>query len=132
MPLKRGSSKKVVSSNIEELIGSGRPQKQAVAIALKKAGKSKYQHSPDRYAPDAVSSVEPPREEYHRQPENLNTTERPKVAGQSRGNIQQSEGTDNPRSNYKTKSSAVPEPSAGGTSFPGGVQSYNDTKGERD
>lgn len=41
MPLKKGSGKKVVSDNIEELIKSGRPKKQAVAIAMSKAGKSK-------------------------------------------------------------------------------------------
>jgi len=41
MPLKKGSSKKVVSTNIKELMNTGRPQKQAVAIALKTAGKSK-------------------------------------------------------------------------------------------
>jgi len=39
MPLKKG--KKAVSANIRELIHSGYPQKQAVAIALKTAGKSK-------------------------------------------------------------------------------------------
>jgi hypothetical protein len=41
MPLKKGSSKKVVSTNIREMRSTGRPQKQAVAIALKTAGKSK-------------------------------------------------------------------------------------------
>lgn len=40
MPLKHGSSKKVVSENIRELMHSGRPQRQAVAIAMKKSGKS--------------------------------------------------------------------------------------------
>lgn len=40
MPLKSGSSNKVVSSNIKTEIAAGRPQKQAVAIALSKAGKS--------------------------------------------------------------------------------------------
>lgn len=41
MPLKKGSSKKIVSKNIRELRRSGKPQNQAVAIALNKAGKSK-------------------------------------------------------------------------------------------
>lgn len=41
MPLKSGKSKKVISENIKELMSTGRKQEQAVAIALKKAGKSK-------------------------------------------------------------------------------------------
>ncbi len=40
MPLKSGSSNEDVSSNIKTEMGAGKSQKQSVAIALSKAGKS--------------------------------------------------------------------------------------------
>lgn len=41
MPLKKGSSKKAISSNIKTEMAHGKPQKQAIAIAMRTAGKSK-------------------------------------------------------------------------------------------
>lgn len=38
MPLKKGKTKKVISFNIAELVRSGRPQDQAIAIAMRQAG----------------------------------------------------------------------------------------------
>jgi hypothetical protein len=42
MPLKEGSSDETISKNIKTEMEAGKPQKQAIAIALDKAGKSKY------------------------------------------------------------------------------------------
>ena len=41
MPLKKGSSQKVIGANIAELIKSGRSHIQAVAIAMHQAKKQK-------------------------------------------------------------------------------------------
>lgn len=41
MPLKTGKSKKVISANIKTEMKHGKPHRQAIAIALSKAGKSR-------------------------------------------------------------------------------------------
>lgn len=45
MPLKEGTSDEVISDNISKLMDEGYPQKQAIAMALRGAGKSKYNGS---------------------------------------------------------------------------------------
>lgn len=47
MPLVKGSSKAAISSNIRTEMHAGKPQKQAIAIAMSVAGKSK-KHPIDR------------------------------------------------------------------------------------
>lgn len=41
MPLRRGSSRRVISANVRTEVRAGKPRRQAVAIALSKAGKAR-------------------------------------------------------------------------------------------
>ena len=47
-PLQKGKSQKAISRNIEELVQSGRPQRQAVAIAERVAGNARPKPLPQK------------------------------------------------------------------------------------
>lgn len=44
MPLEKGSSKKTISNNIATEMHAGKPQKQAIAIAMHSAGKTRAKY----------------------------------------------------------------------------------------
>ena len=48
MPLVKGSSQRAIGQNIKTEMAAGKPQKQAVAIALSKARESKRKRKPSR------------------------------------------------------------------------------------
>ncbi len=56
MPLIKGSSRKAVSENIKTEVKAGRPQKQAVAIALNVARKEEGKRPKARIAPKRTES----------------------------------------------------------------------------
>lgn len=57
MPLMKGSSKKAVSHNIAKEMDAGRPQKQAIAIAMSEAGLSKKKGKKGKKGSGALSST---------------------------------------------------------------------------
>lgn len=46
MPLKKGRGRKAIAANIKTEVAAGRPQKQAIAIALRTAGVPKKKATP--------------------------------------------------------------------------------------
>lgn len=59
MPLRNGNSNEVISQNIKELLRSGKSKNQAIAIALKKAGKTKSRKAHQIVSAKAESTFNP-------------------------------------------------------------------------
>ena len=117
MPLKSGSSKKVVAANIKRELAAGKPRAQSVAIAMSKAGKS-YGHSPDRYDDQGTGPV-PGRREYHSEQEGL-----PEGKGTKGTPVG---GTENLRTKTVTKQAAIlSSPTGDAKKWPSAVDSFND------
>jgi len=56
MPLKRGSSRQTIQTNIETLISEGYDPKQAAAIAYDKAGKAKGKSKKKKWTQKALGT----------------------------------------------------------------------------
>lgn len=67
MPLMHGSGQHVISSNIRELRKAGHPENQAIAIAMREAGKAK----PKKADPPKKKKTDPP---VHRQKDGKHLT----------------------------------------------------------
>jgi hypothetical protein len=57
MPLKKGSSQKTIGANVSELIHSGHPQRQAVAIALKTAREPRAKGGPSFFGAPMTEKI---------------------------------------------------------------------------
>ena len=60
MPLKKGSSRRTVSSNIREMVASGHPQKQAVAAALSTAREAVHKHEREMHPGKPLTKIQTP------------------------------------------------------------------------
>jgi hypothetical protein len=61
MPLQKGSSKETISQNIRHEMKKGKPQKQAIAIAMRTAGVPKNDQTPPPATADySAVNVGPP------------------------------------------------------------------------
>lgn len=56
MPLLKGKSKEVISENIAEMIRAGHPRNQAIAAAMRSAGKSRSKRRKKRTVPPKDSN----------------------------------------------------------------------------
>ncbi len=65
MPLMRGDSDAIVSENIAELRRAGHPEAQAIAIAMKQAGRGRSarpEEEPDVEADDSTTDSDDPKD----------------------------------------------------------------------
>lgn len=127
MPLKPGKSKAAISANIKTEMAAGKPQKQAVAIALHNAGTSTMQghHSfaknVDAFDPRALGETIPRVTVPVGNPAQDPT---PSAVGYPAG-VVRADGTANLRGDYETYHNADPRPASSSVDrAPAGVQTF--------